>query len=353
MSTSPSALDLLTAPLDGARRGALHVVTRSRALAHVVGRRDARLPLLATAQIAVLLALTVTRPVWLFVAGPLLLGVPHLLSDVRYLGARRRVGRDVVRVGVAASGLLIALRVLDLARAALPVARLEVLAGAAWIALAVAAGARERRSAWPLLALPAIAAVGTVAASHAWLARLVLAQGHNVVAIGVWLLLFRRNRRAALPPIAAITAGVALLASGATLPWALRQGALEGPGVDLQRVGAFLIPGAPAQIAAAAALLFVFLQAVHYATWLTWIPQDELPGQGTFTFCMTGRALVKDLGMPLLVVAGIASLGLAGAATIDAAGAVRAYLALAAFHGYFELAMLAYFAARGRVTAGA
>jgi hypothetical protein len=142
-----------------------------------------------------------------------------------------------------------------------------------------------------------------------------------------------------------------VLASGVGLPWMLRSGALDGLGVDLQRVGAFLTPGASLQVAAAAALLFVFLQAIHYAVWLTWIPQDELPGQGTFTFRMTGRALVKDLGIGLLALAGVASLALVGAAMMDATAAVRAYMSLAAFHGYLELAMLAYFAARGRLTA--
>jgi len=346
-----NAIDAVAAPLDGARRGVLHVVTRSRALARVFGRRDARLPLLATAQVVTLLAITVTRPVWLFVAGPLLLGVPHLLSDVRYLVARRRVARVVVLVALAASALMIALRVVELARVRLPVSRIEVLAGAAWVAIAIAAGARERRSGWPLLVLPLVVAAGALAVAHAGLARLAMAQGHNLVAIMVWLLLFRRNRRAAALPVAAVAAGVLLLATGATLPWTLRAGALDGLGVDLQRVGAFLTPGAPARVAAAAALLFVFLQAVHYAAWLTWIPQDELPGQGTFTFRMTGRALVRDLGLPLLVLAAVASVALAGMAAVNLGAAVRAYMSLAAFHGYLELAMLAYFAARGRLTA--
>jgi hypothetical protein len=351
VSTAPGALDAVAAPLDGARRGVLQLLTRHRPLARIVGNRDLRIPLFATAQVAVLLALAVACPVWLFVAGPLLLGVPHLVSDVRYLGARRRVAREVVVVGLVAAAGVLALRGLELAHVRLPVARLEVVAGATWVLVAVAVGARERRNAWPLLALPGIAAVGIVAEGHASVARLVLAQGHNVVAIVVWLLLFRRNRRAAALPIVAVAVGSVAILSGATLPWTLRAGGLEGLGVDLQRVGAFLTPGAPARLAAAAAILFVFLQAVHYAAWLTWIPQDELPGQGTFTFRMTARALVKDLGLPLLLTAAVVSLALIAAAAVSLAAAVRAYMSLAAFHGYFELAMLGYFAARGRLTA--
>ncbi len=344
-----AALDAGAAPLDAVRRRALAAVTRSRTVARVVGRRDVRVPLVATTQIATLLAVTVARPLWLFVLGPIVLGVPHLLSDVRYLVARRRVARDVVAAGCAASIALIALRALDAAHAPLRGgARLEMIVATAWIAVAVVAGARERRSLWPLLALPAVVAAGTVASTHAALARVVVAQAHNVVGVVAWAVVFRRKRRAALIPIAALAAGALLLASGALLPWTLRAGGLAGMGVDLERVGAYLVPGGSPQVAAGAALVFVFLQAAHYAAWLVWIPQEELPGQGTFTFRMSARSLVADVGIAGVAVAAALSLALAGAAWADTGAAVRAYMSLAAFHAYFELAMLAYFAARGR-----
>jgi hypothetical protein len=133
----------------------------------------------------------------------------------------------------------------------------------------------------------------------------------------------------------------------------MRADGLEGLGVDLWRVGSFLAPGGSATTGAAAVLVFVFLQAVHYAAWLVWIPQEELPGQGTFTFRMTGRALLRDLGVAGLALAAATAVAIAGAAAIDARAAVSAYMSLAAFHAYLELAMLAYFAARGRVGAAA
>jgi hypothetical protein len=343
-------VEALAAPLDVARRGALSAVTRSRGLTLVVGRRDTRVPLLATAQIALLLAVTVTRPLWLFVLGPVLLGVPHLASDVRYLVLRQRVARPVIILACAATLLLLALRGLPLVHVVVPGgARQEILAGAAWVVLAVGAGARERRSALPMLAVPLLAAIGLYGAAHAGLARLVLAQAHNVVGVGAWLLLFRRNRRAAILPLLALTVGALLLVTGATLPWAMRAGGLEGLGVNLWRVGAFMAPGTTPATGAALALVFVFLQAVHYAVWLVWIPQDVLPGQGTFTFRMSGRGLLRDFGVAGLGVVGTGCVALAGAATFDARAAVGVYMSLATFHGYLELAMLAYFASRGRL----
>jgi len=342
-------IEALAAPLDVARRGALSAVTRRRGLTLVVGRRDTRVPLLATAQIALLLAVTVTRPVWLFVLGPLLLGVPHLASDVRYLVLRQRVARPVIVLACAATLVMVALRGLPLAHVVVPgAARLEILTGGVWVVLALGAGARERRSLLPGVAVPLVLAVGVYAAAHAGLARVVLAQAHNVVGVAAWLWLFRRNRRAAILPLGALAMGTLLLATGATLPWAMRTGGLEGLGVNLWRVGAYLAPGTAPTTGAALALVFVFLQAVHYAVWLVWIPQDELPGQGTLTFRMSGRGLVRDFGVVGLAIIAAGCIALAGAATFDARAAVGAYMSLAAFHGYLELAMLAYFAARGR-----
>jgi hypothetical protein len=352
MSTGAGDVDRvvesLAAPLDVARRGVLTTVARNRGIALLVGRRDARVPLLATVQVLVLLAVTVAYPVWLFVLGPVVLGVPHLASDVRYLLVRRSVARGVVVLACAASAVLVVLRALEVAHVTPAWAgRLEVLVAAVWIAAAVVAGARARRAAWPLGVLPVIALAAWHASTHVWLTRVVLAQAHNVVGVGAWLLLFRRNRRAALVPVAAIAAGALLLASGVMLPWTMRTAGLEGFGVNLWRVGAFLAPGGSATAGAAAVLVFVFLQAVHYAAWLVWIPQEELPGQGTFTFRMTGRALVRDLGVGGLAVVVAASAALTGAATSDAKAAVSTYMSLAAFHAYLEIAMLAYFASRG------
>ena len=342
-------VDAVAAPLDVARRGALSAVTRSRALALAVGRRDTRVPLLATAQIALLLAMTVTRPVWLFVLGPVLLGVPHLASDVRYLVLRQKVARPVIVLACAATLTMLALRALPLAHVFVPgAARIEVITGAAWVVLAIAAGARERRSLAPLLAVPVMLVVGLVASTHAGIARGVLAQGHNVVGVGVWLLLFRRNRRAAFLPVLVLAVGTLVLATGLALPWAMRAGGLEGLGVSLWRVGVSLAPGTAPATGAALALVFVFLQAVHYAVWLVWIPQDERGGQGMLTFRMSGRGLVRDFGVVGLATIAAGGIALAGAAAFDARAAVGVYMSLATFHGYLELAMLAYFAARGR-----
>ncbi len=295
-----------------------------------------------------LFAVTATRPLWLFVLGPIVLGLPHLASDVRYLILRQRAAREVIFVACAASAVFIGIRALDLFHAA-PAhwAGLEIGVAIAWLMTAIASGARERKSRAPLLVLPLLLCVGGFAAMHASIVRIVFAHAHNLIGVGAWIVLFRKNKRAVILPALALTAATALLISGATLSFTLHGGAHDF-GFDLSYLGRTLAPDASPEVAAGIALSFVFLQSVHYATWLVWIPQDSLPGEGTFTFRMTARSLVSDFGIPALAILAVLAFALAGAAAYDARAAVRTYMSLATFHGYFEIAILAYFAARGR-----
>lgn len=345
--------DVATAPLDGLRQAALAAITRSQHLTRVVARRDARVPFIATAQIVLLLAVTVTRPLWLFVLGPIVLGIPHLASDIRYLILRQRVAREVLLVACAGAAIFLGLRLLDLFHAA-PAhsAGVEIGTAVAWIAVAISSGAHERKSRAPLVALPFLLALGTLAMLHAGTTRIVFAHAHNVIGVAAWVVLFRKNKRAALLPGIALALAITLLLSGAALPF-IGKAAFTSFGFDLSFVGRYLAPGTSPRVAAAVALSFVFLQSVHYATWLVWIPQDNLPGEGTFTFRMTARSLLTDFGLPALMILGVLAIALASAAAFDARRAVATYMSLATFHGYLEIALLAYFAARGSKAARA
>ena len=95
-----------------------------------------------------------------------------------------------------------------------------------------------------------------------------------------------------------------------------------------------------------------FMQSVHYATWLVWIPQDSLPGEGTFTFRMTARSLVSDFG----IVCARHFRAARSSHFSDPRSSTRALQSARTchsqtFHGYFEIAILAYFiGSRTRVT---
>lgn len=344
-----SALDFAIDPLDAARRSTFRLTTRSVLLTRLLARRDTRLALLATAQVAVGLALTVVAPVALFAVAPVLLGVVHVGADVRYLVLRRRLPRALLALSACAATGLLGVRVLS----ALHVlhARVEpweLALGGAWIAGAFALGAWAAASRRRI----ALGAVGLTLALAAVLrypgaAYVVFFHGHNLVAVLVWLVLFRRSRGWALWPIAAIGLGVLALLSGALLPFVHAIHADGAFGLDLAQLGRWLAPGLPSHAAASVAMAFVFLQGVHYSAWLGWVPQDALPGEGTFTFRMTLRSLVGDFGKIGLAVVALLAVGLAVGACFGLHQARSAYLSLSNFHGWMECALLAFFVVRG------
>src|SRR5580693_7418078 len=96
MSASASTLEAFAAPLDAARRRAMHVALKSRAFAFVYRDRDRRLAVHATVAVLISFALASVFPVVLFAVVPLFLGVPHVAADVRYLLLRRSVPRKFV-----------------------------------------------------------------------------------------------------------------------------------------------------------------------------------------------------------------------------------------------------------------
>ena len=346
-----SSLELAVYPLDVARRKTLRLATRSALVTRVLGRRDSRVAVLATMQIGVLFALAVAAPVALFFIGPIVFGVPHLAADVRYLVLRQRIPRGLLVVSTLAAFTIVALRALSVAHAVrAPVDTAEAVAGVAWILAALAYAARDRRAAArAALVGVATAIVGAVALTHPRAAMLVMTHGHNLVAVAVWLVLYRRRLAWGAVPALVLALLAAAILSGAAPP----SEALAF-GTHVSSLAAGLAPGASLQTAARIAVVFVFLQGVHYAAWTGWIPQEDLRTEGTLTFRMTVRGLVADFGVAGVAAVATVALGLALLALLQVHQALTLYLTLARFHGWLELAMLAFlFVRRSAAVSGA
>jgi hypothetical protein len=337
--------------LDGARRRLLRASLGVRWLRSIVVDRDLRLAAQSTLSVTLLAIATLVMPGVLLVAGPVLFGVAHVTGDVRHLVLRRNLPRAWTHVVAVASVVLVALRIAELiAPSAFAYARIEVFTGWAWVAAAVTLGALFARSVARGLLVGAPVAFLVVVSMHApSLTRLLLAYVHNLVALVIWVVLFRARRLFAAPAIFAAVALAVLFASGALVPWTSWTGvwAERLVGESIAQVGGLV----PPRIAVGIGLSYVFLQAIHYGTWVAWIPQDDLRAHGTATFRMTARALRSELGS-----AGV-SLAIVAAAVVLVASLVRVhptravYMSVSAFHGWLELAALAFFAARGRGTA--
>lgn len=347
--------DRLLAPLDGVRRLAFEGARQVPGLAPWLLRRDRRLAAQSSLGVALLFAITLAAPGALYVIGPAIFGVAHVASDVRYLVLRRDVPRPWVSIVLVASLLMVLLRAapfLGLGHSQLP--RAEVIIGWGWAIVGALYGAHAGRRPWRALALAALLLVIMAAAWQApGRATLVFAYAHNLVALVLWVLLFRRRRAFALPALALTALGASLLASGALFgAFAPVARAAQSPlGAWASRLfddARMTLPGLTEPTAIGVALSYVFLQALHYSVWLAWVPQDDARGEGTLSFRMSFRSLTRDFGPAGLALVAALALVVAGASLLSPHQTRALYLSLATFHGYLEVSALAFFLARGR-----
>jgi hypothetical protein len=349
-------IETFTAPLDRARRSTFRWAAQFPTLRALLYRRDRRIALQATLGVVLAFAMTTIAPVATMAVSPIVFGVPHLASDVRYLVLRQQLPRWWVRALVAGCAALFALRLTGLLELASlqRLQSLEMASATLWIAGAAVAGAFVS-GAWRRLAfvLPALAVIGALATRHAGVAMLVFAHLHNVVAIGLWLFLFRRHLRCVIVPLGALALALIALLSGATMPLTAKLGGGAAFGLDLGQISTWFTPDVAAHVAVGLTLSYIFLQSIHYAVWMGWIPQEQLPGQSTMSWRASLRSLANDLGeRGFWIVVALVALVLGGS-LVDLHGTRKLYLSLAVFHGYLELAMLCYLVVARRARGGA
>src|SRR5438105_4028243 len=156
--------------LDRTRGAALGLALRSAPLAFVLKRRARRIETRAVAAILSALALTIVAPALMLAIGPIVLGVPHVASEVRYLVVRRGLGRGWLAAVLVGCVGMSALRVLgQVTGEALTFARLEVGAGAAWVAGgAVLAAHRHGTYRRAAVVAPLLLAGAALAVRHAF-----------------------------------------------------------------------------------------------------------------------------------------------------------------------------------------
>lgn len=289
---------------DAARRATLGWALSIPWLRTLVIDKDRRVAVHAVLLVIAAALLAIALPVVPLVVTPLVLGIPHLASEARWMVVRARVPRRL-QVGLAIAALTLA---------GLAVARrsgAECALGLGGIALALASAARPgggaRGRAAALLALVPCAGAVACALSKpfACAVRDALIASHALVTLGVWIFLFRRAPRFALPAVGAVSVAV------------LAVGALRGSLVAL-----------------------AFLASVHYAVWLVLVPIDAARGAGTPTFRMSVAGWRKDLGGPVLAAA--LATGVLVAILVVTRGATPArdlYLVAARFHLWLEAAM--------------
>lgn len=342
--------ELLISPLDRARSAFISWGLRVGLLRTLALKKARRVPALLLGHALLALVLALLAPAWLLVVGPLLLGVPHLVSDVRHLVIRPALPGLARPLLLGGSALLLGARALEEAGVR-GMERVELgLAGVLLFAAIVLA--RRASTAPPArVAGAAVFALALSGAALAWPreARLLLGHGHNVVALLLWAAFYRRGKSGAVWVVTCVL-GIAALLVLSPLAWfGFQHGAQSAFGLHSLAAADTLAPGVSSvPLALGIVASFAFLQAVHYAVWLHAIPQDATRGDATLTFRMSWRALGRDFGPWLLL--GIMGLVL----LVPLAGMVAPlptksfYLSLSSFHGYLELAAAALFFVSGK-----
>ncbi|MGV3663708.1 MAG: hypothetical protein ACO1TE_26290 [Prosthecobacter sp.] len=289
----------------------------------LVRKRELRVIAAGCGVVAFSLMATLVSPFWLLALGPVLLGVPHLVADVRYLVLRPGLHRR--RGGWLLVGGLLLLAGLGFHSVGCGLAAVAVTA-------LISHGTWNRRSA--ALGFTGLLVAGAWAAGDA--AALIFAHLHNFIAVLLWWCWRPRCVPGQLTVPLLFLAVSAMLLGGWLAPW--EHGfAWQPAGLGPDYHVSYLAPGLAEPWGTRLVLLFAFAQSVHYGVWLRLIPEDDRPQATPRTFRASARALAADLGTPLMVVALLIALGIALWAVADLAAARENYLRMALFHGYLEL----------------
>lgn len=320
-------------PLERARRVTLSAV--ARVSPRLVAAREPRVALLASALVVVAFVATALAPVWLLLLGPILLGVPHVVADVRYLVTRPRlharwplwilVGAPLATCffgGGVRAGLVATCGALLVARGAPLLRALAIAITASLFALATCAGP---------------------------VADLAFAHLHNFVAIALWWAWRRRTRHLHALPLALFAVACALLVGGVVSPSL----AALPPDIADGLAPHDLVPIELTSLGGRLVALFAFAQAMHYSTWLRLVPEEDRLRKTPRTFASSLRALAADVGPWVLGAAALATVGFGVYALFDLVAAREAYLSAAIFHGHLELAAGALLLVERRLPLGA
>ena len=327
-------IDALLQPLDLARTQ-LYRVFRPW-VAPWVSRRELRVAAIGVIAIVVALGMSITVPLWMLALGPILLGVPHVLADLRYLWVQPGFHRQRA----------LWLSVVPLLLVGGATADVSWALGAALIALFVVDTSALRRVAGAAVLLPLIA----LSVRWSWHATLIFAHAHNLIAVALWWAVWPRRQRWHWLVLLLIVTGTTLIGCGALDSSIEGMRVLAGSELAGRGIGYHarsLAPWAGPVVGARVAVLFAFAQAVHYTIWLRLVPEEARSRPSPRPFRSSYLALRRELGVVVLALAAGGCLLFAIWAAMDLWAARDGYLRAAVVHGHLELAAAALLFARG------
>ncbi len=324
----------LARPLDGFRHRA--IVASGPLGRRLVRDRELRIRLSFGLTLSVVMTLVLYAPAWPLALSPILLGVPHVLGDLRYLWFRPQRHRKLLFN-------LIAFPLLAIGGGSGMVGFAFL---AATLIVLIAPGPVVRR----MLAAILFGTVGILCAVFPRPAALVFAHGHNVIGIALFLAWRPRGRSELAAFLVPLGVMLAILWLPSTHSYLQQSGALDRSvgNVEFYDVGALMLGSLHVSLLVPLTLSFALLQGVHYGVWLRFIPEEDRGASTSRTFRRTFLALRRDLGVAVLALSGFAMVAVMAWAFVDLGAARSGYLRAASFHGQLELVALALLIAEGR-----
>ena len=290
--------------------------------------RNRSLRVCVTACVGIVLAFlfSLSFPLWQLLLGPLLLGIPHVVGDVRYLLLHKRLH----------------LKLWFWLCAGLPLLAYAITGTVYYAMLGVflASLYTQRKGAERYIAQGCTLCLFLI--SLHWPRHFLFAflHGHNVIAIGMWWF-WSKNRKywEGLPLLLCGIGCVAIVAIGSTqtLNFSHHPSSLD---MDYYHYAIAYLAAESWQTTTV--LLFAFLQSVHYLVWVRLIPEEARKQPTPRGFRKSFDALSFDFGFALLLGIGLLFVFFIGYGVFSPELARRDYLTLISFHGFLELFVLAY-----------
>jgi hypothetical protein len=328
ISRPPLALDsIVWAPVDAVRRSLLRAL--GPAVRPLILDRHLRVTVLGVGIVAFTLASTSLFPLWVLALGPVLIGAPHLVGDIRYLVVRPGLHRKLSFWGAIGVPLALAYFV--------PGPRLGMLAVAGGLLISRAPMGRR------LLGLGVWAAAYALLLKLGRIGTISVLHLHNLLTLGIWWMWRPRNWGKESWVLIAFVGASVLILCGATLPLVRWADGLRAPrsSLSFEGLARSLLPFKSPGFGVRLLIWYGFAQAVHYSTWIRLVPEDDRARATPRTFAASWRALREDFTSWGLAAVVIAVMGLAVWAAFDLRAAHRGYTRAATFHFDLEFAILA------------
>lgn len=353
LDTMERAIGVVTRPLDRMRQLVWGLTSKTAFGRACVRDRGLRLAVLAVGHMVTAFVLVLLLPLWLLLLGPLILGAPHVASDIRYLLLKPPVPLGRLGLGLILTPLLAMTVCRVIASTGGPfLIELEVLFGG----LAMLGGVFVARGSTRVRGLVAVGVLAflALALTSPYTALVVIAHLHNLVAFGLWLYFLKGEvGRRALWVVLVTYVGLGLvLLSPLVDGLALDHASSTLGAFNLVQMADTLAPGLSLEMGLRLVLLFGFLQSMHYAIWLRLIPQRLDARRAPPTFKRSLIRLREDFGGKAFVVLVLLCLAIPLMAVIyDAEKTRHLYLLAAISHGWIELAVIAALLASARRSA--